>query len=84
MKAKILQNRGTTSSITEVKAASWAGKEFVKYSLKKISSLSPEAKFVTHHGTSSVTASKYPKYSRVIPESGVILSTGRGPGTIRL
>lgn len=84
MKAKILTNKGTLGSVVEVKPAVWSGKEFVEYSLKKTASLSAKAKIITQHGTSSVKAGEYPKYSRIIPKSGIKISSGKGTRTIQL
>lgn len=84
MKAKILRDKGTTSSVIEVKPAAWAGKEFIKYSQKSTSRLSPKAKIITQHGTSSIKGEDYPKYSRVIKTSGIKITTGKGTGTLLL
>ena len=84
MKAKILQNRGTESSVSEISEAMWSGKNFVKYSQEKLANLSPEAKIIIQHGTTSIKVGDYPKSSRVIPESGIRITTGKGTGTIQL
>jgi len=62
---------------------SWAGMPYMKYQERKMASFPRERKIAMARGTRIVSAEKYPKSKRKIPESGYSLVSSRGTKILR-
>jgi hypothetical protein len=83
MKRKISLAKGTSCCEVEVGPSLWAGKSFLEYQKKMMTSL-PKSKVISlKRGTKKIPALEYPESRRVIP-IGVKIVTQRGTSTSHL
>lgn len=61
----------------------WAGRPYREYQERKMASFPREKKLAMARGTRIVSAEKYPKSRRKIPESGYSLVLSRGTKILR-
>ncbi len=84
MRAKILSNKGTSSSQADVEPSQWAGREFYHVQEEFMSSLPRETVISLGKGTAKILAGKYPKGFKKIPSGGVTIVTNKGTSSYRL
>ena len=76
-KITLVTKRGTAIVRRDAKTE-WAGKEFVEYQEKKMSSLPSKIGISKERGTTLIMASKYPRSIKRQFLGKIILSTARG------